>query len=107
MGFFRWFFLGFLGGFFNANPAFKTPTKKLLLLHHFSKIKSHKEVTNSRNQGFSYYFCLIIRIRTQRIRIQEAHEHVDPIPNTGFMRKFIIKTQAIFHSLARVRNKST
>ncbi len=29
-------------------------------LHHFSKIKSHKEVTNSRNQGFSYYFCVTI-----------------------------------------------
>jgi hypothetical protein len=29
-------------------------------LHHFSKIKCHKEVTNSRNQGFSYYFCLMI-----------------------------------------------
>ncbi len=23
-------------------------------------VKSHKEVTNSRNQGFSYYFCLIV-----------------------------------------------
>ncbi len=29
-------------------------------LHHSSKIKSHKEVTNSRNQGFSYYFCLMM-----------------------------------------------
>jgi hypothetical protein len=32
-------------------------------LHHFSKIKSYKEVTeleNSRNQCFSYYFCLMI-----------------------------------------------
>jgi hypothetical protein len=28
--------------------------------HHFSKIKSHKEDTNSSNQGFSYYFCLLI-----------------------------------------------
>jgi hypothetical protein len=26
-------------------------------LHHFSKVKSPKEVTN---QGFSYYFCLMI-----------------------------------------------
>jgi hypothetical protein len=26
-------------------------------LHHFSKIKSHKEVGN---KGFSYYFCLMI-----------------------------------------------
>ncbi len=73
------------------------------------KCKKGDEITplDGRNQGFSYYFCLMIRIRTQRIRIQEAHEHMDPIPNTGFMRKFIIKTQAIFHSLARVRNKST
>jgi hypothetical protein len=31
-----------------------------VLLHHFLKIKSQKEVTNSKNQGFSYYFCLMI-----------------------------------------------
>ncbi len=29
-------------------------------LHHFSKTKSQKESQNSRNQGFSYYFCTII-----------------------------------------------
>jgi hypothetical protein len=29
-------------------------------LHHFSKIKCKKEITNSRNQGFSCYFCLMI-----------------------------------------------
>ncbi len=32
-------------------------------LHHFSKIKIHKEVTkvqSTRNQCFSYYFCLMI-----------------------------------------------
>ncbi len=28
-----------------------------LHLHHLSKIKSQKETQNSRNQGFSYYFC--------------------------------------------------
>jgi hypothetical protein len=28
-------------------------------LHHFSKIKSNKKSQNSRNQGFSYYFCLM------------------------------------------------
>jgi len=32
---------------------------KVYLLH-FSKIKSPKEVTSKRNQGFSYYFCLMI-----------------------------------------------
>ena len=31
-----------------------------LHLHHFSKIKIQKESQNSRNQGFSYYFCIII-----------------------------------------------
>jgi len=53
--------------------TFKMPAKKLffntsfpasyflkLHLHHFSKIKSQKESQNSRNQGFSYYFCMII-----------------------------------------------
>ena len=29
-------------------------------LHYFSKIKSQKESENRRNQGFSYYFCLMI-----------------------------------------------
>ncbi len=29
-------------------------------LHHFSKIKSQKELQNSRNRGFSYYFCTMI-----------------------------------------------
>ncbi len=29
-------------------------------LHHFSKTKSKKKSQNSRNQGFSYYFCLLI-----------------------------------------------
>jgi hypothetical protein len=29
-------------------------------LHHFSKIKSQKEPQNSRNQGFSYNFCMMI-----------------------------------------------
>ncbi len=51
----------------------KVPAKKLffntifsayyflkLHLHHFSKIKSQKESQNSRNQGFSYYFCMMI-----------------------------------------------
>jgi hypothetical protein len=31
-----------------------------VFLHNFSKVKSQKEVKNSRNQGFSYYFCLMI-----------------------------------------------
>jgi hypothetical protein len=29
-------------------------------LHYFSKIKSQKESQNSRNQVFSYYFCMMI-----------------------------------------------
>ncbi len=31
-----------------------------LHLHHFSKIKSQKESQNCKNQGFSYYFCMVI-----------------------------------------------
>ncbi len=31
-----------------------------LHLHHFSNIKSQKESQNSRNQGFSNYFCMMI-----------------------------------------------
>jgi hypothetical protein len=29
-------------------------------LHHFSEIRSHKKVTKQWNQGFSYYFFLMI-----------------------------------------------
>ncbi len=29
-------------------------------LHHFSKLKNQKKSENSRNQGFAYYFCLMI-----------------------------------------------
>ncbi len=32
-----------------------------LHLHHVSKIKSHKKPQNSRNNGFSYYFCLMMK----------------------------------------------
>jgi hypothetical protein len=31
-----------------------------LHLHHVSRIKSQKESQNSRNKGFSYYFCMMI-----------------------------------------------
>ncbi len=52
-----------------------------VFLHHFSKTKSQKESQNSRNQGFSYYFCMMIEgsgsgrpknmwIRWNRIRIR-------------------------------------
>jgi hypothetical protein len=42
------------------------------------KIKSHKEVTKSRNQGFSYYFS-VLRIRI-RIRIHMFLGLPDPDP---------------------------
>jgi hypothetical protein len=58
-------------------------------LHHLSKIKSQKESQNSRNQGFSYYFRMMIEgsgfkpknmwIRWIRIRIR----------NTGGIHKFL------------------
>jgi hypothetical protein len=56
-------------------------------LHHFAKIKSHKEVKNSSNQGFSHYFCFIKEgsgygsvplTNESRIRIQKAQKHTDP-----------------------------
>ncbi len=37
-------------------------------LHHFSKIESQKESQNSRNQGFSYYFCMMIEGSGSRSR---------------------------------------
>jgi hypothetical protein len=57
----------------SGSSTFKMPAKKLFLntifsacyflkvhLHYFSKIKSQKESQNSRTQGFSYYFCMMI-----------------------------------------------
>ncbi len=32
-----------------------------IFAYYFSQIKSHKKSQNSRNQGFSYYFCLMIQ----------------------------------------------
>jgi hypothetical protein len=55
-----------------SSLTLKTPTKANFLynfsayyflkvhLHHFSKIKSQKEVTKQWNQGFPYYFYLMI-----------------------------------------------
>jgi hypothetical protein len=58
-----------------SSLTFKMPGKKLIFnkifsayyflkvhLHHFSKIKSQKESQNRRNQGFSYYFCMMIEV---------------------------------------------
>ncbi len=42
------------------NTTFSAYDFLKLHLHHFSKIKIQKESQNSRNQGFSYYFCMII-----------------------------------------------
>ena len=54
-----------------SSLSFKTLPKNLFFLsfpayyflkvhlHHFSKIKSQKKSQNSRNQGFSYYFCMM------------------------------------------------
>ncbi len=69
-------FLGGLGS--KPNPKsglkFKMPAKNQFFitifsacyflkvhLHYFSKIKIQKESLNSRIQGFSYYFCMIIQ----------------------------------------------
>ncbi len=56
-----------------SSLTFKMPAKNLffntifsaydflkLHLHHFSKIKMQKESQNRKNQGFSYYFCMMI-----------------------------------------------
>jgi hypothetical protein len=54
-------------------------------LHHFSKIKSQKESQNIRNQGVSYYFCMVIEgsgsiplTSGSGSGILEAQKHVDP-----------------------------
>ncbi len=56
-----------------SSQTFKMPTKYLIFififsadyflkvhLHHFSKLKSQNDLQNSRKQGFSYYFCMMI-----------------------------------------------
>jgi hypothetical protein len=64
---------GFGSGSWISSLNFKMQTKNLFFktifsayyflkvhLHHFSKIKSQKESQNSRNQSFSYYFCMVV-----------------------------------------------
>ncbi len=69
-----------------------------LHLHNFSKIKNHKEVTKQWNQGFSYYFCLMIKRSGSIPRTKgsgsgsgEAQNiqniRILQIRNTGFNRK--------------------
>ncbi len=43
-----------------------------LHLHHFSKIKSHKGSHKTKNQGFSYYFCLIVEGSGSLTRTNES-----------------------------------
>ncbi len=59
----------------------------LVRLHHSSKMKSHKEVTHSRNQGFPYYFLMMMEgsgagsalvTDGSWMRIREAQKHPDP-----------------------------
>jgi hypothetical protein len=64
-----------------------------LHLHHFSRRKIQKESQNRRNQGFSYYFCMM--------RILEAQKHVDPDsdPDPQHWFKFSIpclRTEAVY-----------
>jgi hypothetical protein len=59
-------------------------------LHHFSKIKSKKNSQNSRNQGFSYYFGMMIERSGSIplwIRIREAQKHVNPDPTVMLNNK--------------------
>ncbi len=94
-----------------------------LHLHHFSKKKNQKESQNSRNQGLSYYFCMMIEgsgaragsgsipltsgsgsgswrpkntwIRWIRIRKTDWYKTIKSSP---FMQSFIIKTLKVVHS---------
>ncbi len=50
-------------GPFVMGPLVMGPYVGALYIYHFYKLKRHKEVKktqNSGNQGFSYYFCLMI-----------------------------------------------
>jgi hypothetical protein len=61
-------------------------------LHLFSKIKSQKEPQNSRNQGFSYYFCTMIE-GSGSIPLTSgsgwSKNHVDPDSNPDPQHWFI------------------
>ncbi len=72
----------------NKNFFFLSLYSVKVHLHHFSNIKSHQEATNqSRNQGFSYYFCLMIEGSGSVLLINGSgsrrHKHIwIRIPNT-------------------------
>jgi hypothetical protein len=70
--------------------------------HNYSMIKSHKEVTNSKYQGFFHFFVLLvdgrirIRINTDWMRIQEVQKNTDPSdPDPKHWRKS--NTMRIWH----------
>ncbi len=48
--------------------CFSTCYFLMVHLHHFSKIKVKRKSQNNRNQGFSYYFCLMIEGSRTRSR---------------------------------------
>jgi hypothetical protein len=85
---------------------------KLEHLHHSSKIKSHKKLQNSRNQGFPYYFCLMkegsgsgsVLVtngfgsgKPKNIRIIRIRMWIR-IPNTALIRVWATKYLYVFQS---------
>ncbi len=55
-------------------------------LHHISKIKSQKESQNSRNQGFSYYFCMMIEGSGSRSRAGSGSIPLTSGSGSGYWR---------------------
>ncbi len=66
------------------------------------KFKSHTEVTKHRNQGFFYYFCLMIEGSGSWAvaRIQKAHKHT--APDLNLQHWFLASRIRIRHYFARI-----
>ncbi len=64
----------------NSLKDFQLISFQRYILHHFSQIKSQKEVTKQEESRF--FLLFLLDDRRIRIRVQEAKKHADPDPDS-------------------------
>jgi hypothetical protein len=85
-----------------------------LHLYHFSKIKIQKESQNNRNQGFSYYFCMMIEgsgsipltSGSGSWRLKNTWIRWIRIRNTGKLENITSRKRAICHVIKENKTKN-
>jgi hypothetical protein len=72
-------------------------------LHHFSKIKSQKEPQNSKNQGFSYFFCMMIEGSGSGFRAGSGSIHLTSGSGSGRPKNMCIRIRIRIRDIAQKR----